>query len=76
MKFPDKSPHKLSEPCGNICSNYTAEVKPIISAVNHAHSLFEAGKEKPNDIVIFSDSQSALEALGNFQCKIEGWVIR
>ena len=68
MKFPDKSPHKLSEPCGNICSNYTAEVKAIISAVKHAHSLFEAGKEKPNDIVIFSDSQSALEALGNFQC--------
>ena len=45
-----------------MCSNYSAEVNAITSAVKYAHSLFEAGKEKPNDIVIFSDSQSALEA--------------
>ena len=35
--------------------------------LNFVHRLFDAGEEDPTDIVIFSDSQSALEALCNFQ---------
>ena len=30
LKFPDKSSYCLSEPCGNICSNYTAEIRAMI----------------------------------------------
>ena len=67
LKFPDKSPQNLSEPCGNTCTNYTAEVKAITAAITHIHRLFDAGDEIPRDIVIFSDSQSALETLCNHQ---------
>ena len=69
LKFPDRSSQNLSEPCGNICSNYTAEIKAMTSAVEFVHQLFETGKEEPTDLVIFSDSQSALEALENQQSR-------
>ena len=67
LKFPDRSFQNLSEPCGNICSNYSAEIKAMISAVESVHQSFETGKEEPTDLVIFSDSKSALEALQNQQ---------
>ena len=69
LKFPDRSFQNLSEPCGNICSNYSAEIKAMISAVESVHQSFETGKEEPTDLVIFSDSKSALEALENQQSR-------
>ena len=38
-------------------------------AVEFVHRLFETGKEEPTNLVIFSDSQSALEALKNQQSR-------
>ena len=69
IKFPDGSSEDLSEPCGNICSNYTAEIRAIKTAIDTVHHTFETGKREPSDIVIFTDSKSALEALGNYQSR-------
>ena len=69
IKFPDGSSENLSEPCGNICSNYTAEIKAIKTAIETVHNAFETGKREPSDLVIFTDSKSALEALGNHQSR-------
>ena len=33
------------------------------------HNAFETGKREPSDLVIFTDSKSALEALGNHQSR-------
>ena len=38
-------------------------------AVEFVHQLFGTGKEEPTNLVIFSDSQSALEALKNQQSR-------
>ena len=66
LKFPDNSSYCLSEPCGNICSNYTAEIRAMITAVEKVQETFE--KEKtPEDLVIFTDSKSALQALESLQ---------
>ena len=67
LKFPDKSFQDWSEPCGNICSNYTAEIRAMKSAVETVTSLFEQGEKEPTDLVIYTDSKSALEALENHQ---------
>ena len=71
LKFPDGSFENMSEPCGNICSNYVAEVKAITAAIEYTHKQFEQGKKEPTDIVVFTDSQSALEALQSYQCRNE-----
>ena len=71
IKFPDGSSEDLSEPCGNICSNYTAEIRAIITAIETVQKTFETGKREPTDLVIFTDSKSALEALGNHQSRNE-----
>ena len=63
LKIPDKPDLCLSEPCGNVCSNYTAEIKAMITAVEKVSNMFEKGEERPKDLVVFTDSLSALEAL-------------
>ena len=71
LKFQDGSFENLSEPCGNICSNYVAEIKAIKAALNFTHNLFEQKIKEPTDLVIFTDSQSALEALQTPQSRDE-----
>ena len=44
-----------SEPCGNICSNYTAEIRAMQSAVETVNSLFEKG-EKEFSLVAFNNT--------------------
>ena len=61
--FPDGSVEDLSEPCGNICSNYVAEIKAITAAIDFTYNQFEQGQKEPTEIVVYTDSQSALEAL-------------
>ena len=65
LKFPTGPDIKLSKPCGNSCDNYIAEIQGLISAMDTIIETFGTGKQEPNDIVIFSDSLSALKALQN-----------
>ena len=71
LRFPDGSMENLSEPCGNICSNYVAEIKAITSAIEFTHKQFEQEKKEPAEIIVFTDSQSALEALQTPQSRDE-----
>ena len=63
LRIPGRPDQCLSEPCGNVCSNYSAEIKGMITAVKHVTILFEKGEVPPKDLVVFTDSLSALEAL-------------
>ena len=65
LKYPDCSVFELSEACGKSCSNYDAEILGLISAVELIHQNFEIGEKDPTNTVIFTDSQSTLEALEN-----------
>ena len=63
VKYPDGSRETLSDACGNNSSNYEAEIIAITSAIELLHQQYELHEKVPNDIVIFSDSSSALDAL-------------
>ena len=63
VRYPDESEETLSDSCGNNCSNYEAELMAITASVELLHQEFELRKRKPCDLVIFSDSSSALDAL-------------
>ena len=65
LKFPDGTSTDLCAPCGNICSNYEAEIEAIRSTLQAIHSSFESAEQQPTNVVLFSDSKSALEALEN-----------
>ena len=61
--FPDGTRKEISAACGSVCSNYEAEIKGILSAVEYLHSTFQTQPQKISHTVIFTDSKSALEAL-------------
>ena len=63
MKYPDGTKIKSSTPCGQYCSNYTAEIKAMDKAVDTLHSQFSDKVYPPGDIVVFTDSLSALQDL-------------
>ena len=63
MEYPDGTKETLSEACGNNSSNYEAEINAITAAIELLHQQFELTEKEPQDIVIFSDSKSALDAL-------------
>ena len=68
MRFPDGKTFNHSEACGETCSNYEAEVTALTCAVEETYKYFSQGDHQhhaPN-IVIFSDSLSALQALENY----------
>ena len=65
LKYPDGSTVETSIACGRHCSNYTAEIQAIDYAITTIHSQFIFGIQNPTDAVIFTDSQSALQALSN-----------
>ena len=60
---PNKTCEKLQGACGEICSNYEAEVIAIKTALEHLHQIFQEQPSAAKDMVIFSDSRSALQAL-------------
>ena len=66
LKFPDGTSTDFSDACGNICSNYEAEITALKTAVELAHQHFELLEHPPSNIVIFTDAKAALEALENF----------
>ena len=70
LRYPDNSTEHLSDCCGNNCSNYEAEIIAIKSSIELLHQQFETNEKEPTDVVIFSDSSSALDALQNppFDC--------
>ncbi|MCP4271485.1 MAG: reverse transcriptase-like protein, partial [Gammaproteobacteria bacterium] len=67
LQFPDGHSIDFSDACGRTCSNYEAEIKALRTAVELAHQSFELTEHTPQDIVIFTDSKSALQALENLQ---------
>ncbi|GFR75152.1 reverse transcriptase-like protein [Elysia marginata] len=65
IQYPDKTKEELSESCGPYCSNYEAEAFAIEAEVFQLTSVFSLYPENTQNIVIFSDSKSVLEALQN-----------
>ena len=63
IKFPDGRSIELEAPCGSFCSNYEAECSALLSTLNYIEEDFDHGRSEPLDIVIFSDSKSALDSL-------------
>ena len=69
---PNTDPIELSGPCGTHCSNYEAEIAAIQKTLNTLLNCFEDGTVEPTDIVLFSDSQSAILAIEDWQGKASG----
>ena len=69
IKYPNGTKTRTSLPCGRYCSNYTAEIKAIDKAITILHSNFTEIAPSPDDIVIFTDSLSALQDLENLSQK-------
>ena len=66
LRFPDGTSSDFSDACGKTCSNFEAEIAALISATELSHQHFELQSHPPSNIVLFSDSKSALEALENY----------
>ena len=67
LQFPDGSSFDYSDACGRTCSNYDAEIKALRTAVEKVHQSFELNEHSPTQIVIFTDSKSALQAIENLE---------
>ena len=65
IHFPDGQKQEISKACGHFCSNYTAELIGIETAITHLQTLFQATPNQARDTVIFTDSLSALQAIEN-----------
>ena len=63
LRFPDGSSERLSDSCGNNTSNYEAEIHAIKQTTEVLHQEFDLNARTPTDLIFFSDSSSALEAL-------------
>ena len=63
LKFPDNSKFEFNDACGTFCSNFEAEISAIKKAVEITHQSFENNERLPSNLVIFTDSQSTLQAL-------------
>ena len=63
LKFPDNSKFEFNDACGTFCSNFEAEIAAIKTAVEITHQSFENSERPPSNLVIFTDSQSTLQAL-------------
>ena len=68
IQYPDATRKDISEACGQHCNNYDAELKAIRSALQ----IISEDCDNPNppcvnNIVIFTDSQSAIQAIAQMQ---------
>ncbi|BFZ04134.1 hypothetical protein BsWGS_07173 [Bradybaena similaris] len=68
IQHPDGTCDKLFDACGKVCSNYEAEIVAIESGLKYVGSIFENLPFKIHNIVIFTDSKSALDSLENGIC--------
>ena len=66
IMFPDKTTSHISAPCGSRCSNYDAEMQAILAALAATTTKYKNSASHPKNLVIFSDSQSALQTLENW----------
>ena len=68
IQYPDAKRKDISEACGQHCINYDAELKTIRSALQTISE--DCDNPNPpcvNNIVIFTDSQSAIQAIAQMQ---------
>ena len=63
--YADGSSSEYSDSCETNCSNYDEEKIAIKTASQLIHQQFKLSESNPTDVIIFSDSKSALEALQN-----------
>lgn len=61
--YPDGSSEELFDACGEFCSNYEAEVTALETAVYQLKTVFDTYPSRAQNIVIFTDSMSALQSL-------------
>ena len=61
--YPDKTTEEIMNPCGAFCSNYAAEQQAIDSATTHLNHRFDSVPGSTTNVVIFTDSLSALQTL-------------
>ena len=62
-------PIKIYGPCGTYCNNYDAEIVAITKTIQKVEQEFDYSNIQPEDLVIFTDSQSALEAIESHKDK-------
>ena len=65
IEHTDKTTEELYNPCGVLCSNYEAEALAIEAAIHQLQQQFTLSIERKQNVVIFSDSMSVLQALEN-----------
>ena len=66
MKFPDGRTYDHCDACGELCSNYEAEIIALTSATELTFQYFSRCDHQAVNVVIFTDSLSALQALENY----------
>ena len=66
LRLPDGTTFDQSEACGKTCSNFEAEVMAITKAIDLIYNHFKSGLSQVYNVVVFTDSLSALQALENF----------
>ena len=69
IKFPDRTCEELFDACGAYNSNYEAEARAIEATLHRLSDIFTQKEKEIDDIVIFSDAKSVLEALENENSK-------
>ena len=65
IEHTNKTTEELYNPCGVLCSNYEAEALAIEAAIHQLQQQFTLSIERKQNVVIFSDSMSVLQALEN-----------
>ena len=65
IHYPDGSSGKFSGACGEHASNYIAEIAAIETSLHYINTFFETFPARKQNIVIFTDSKSALDGLNN-----------
>ena len=63
IEYPSKNCDEFYNPCGAYCSNFEAEALAIEAAIHHISQVFTLETEGTNNLVVFSDSKSVLQAL-------------
>jgi ribonuclease HI len=72
IEYPDRTSDELVDPCGEIGSNYQAEITALEFALYRLKSIIDMSPSKAQNIVIFTDSMSTLQALEDGgHCKTE-----
>ena len=66
MIFPDGRTFDHSDACGELCSNYEAEILALSCAAELFFQFFTCGDHLASNVVIFTDSLSTLHALSNY----------